>query len=546
MKNKIFVLIVLSILGLGNCYEKIEYDKVNYSIIESNDYSIGTTVDETTDYIERVVVRVELDYEEIEVETLDVTTAYAAEREKNKLRSTQKNHHLYNNDYFFNKINLDYFDSYYICSYSPHIEYEYYKNDFILHQDEILSKLNNSDIVKTISVSEYQIETKDYARYALKYMNAESIYVDRTYTGSGVTIGLLDVGIIDEDDSNISGSNYTIQNQFLVIEKVDEHTNDMAQIIAGNYGIAKNAHLLVSQLSGSMTKEVEWMIENGADIINMSIGFGTKGVYDSNSAYVDYIVKTYGVLVCVASGNSDDNDSYVDNPGLAYNALSVGNSNSFGGMGLYSCYLTETGANKPNLVVPGSGVRIPNTDICISGTSAACAVASGFAALIFEKFPGLKGKPGETMAIFNAACKDLEGYSINSQNGYNESCGSGALMFDRICSAYYTISWATLEASLGYEHVWTYAVGMNKGQTIKAAYVNLVTANGNRKDTQFSDYDLELYLNGNLLASTNSAVDNVEVLRYTALENGRYELKLLKYNGGCDVAEKVCIAYYLE
>ena len=49
--------------------------------------------------------------------------------------------------------------------------------------------------------------------------------------------------------------------------------------------------------------EVDWLIENGVDIINCSYATSNaNGYYDSESAYMDYVVYTYGITVVACTG----------------------------------------------------------------------------------------------------------------------------------------------------------------------------------------------------------------------------------------------------
>ena len=548
MKKSILFILLLCIFSLCNLYEEKVYEKVTYSIANLNHYTIGVSTESNEDYIERVVVRVELNYEVSVSDTEEeYSTILAANIEKNRRRVELKEEHKRKNELYFDDLGIDNYDTFYICKYSPHIELEYFKNDFILHKDEILSTLENNELVKSVSVIEYETSYNEYLTYVMNSMNMGSIYTNRTYTGSGVTIGLLEQGMIDVNDQGIAGSNYTIHDQPFVTEEVHQHTTIMAQLMAGNYGVAKNAHLLNSYRVGSMSNEIEWMIDNGVDVINMSFGFGDKGTYNNDSAYVDYIVKNYGVFVCVASGNSDeDNNEYVDNPGMAYNALTIGAADDSDGINGYSCFRVTTGANKPNIVVVGEGVNIPNTTLYTSGTSVACAIMTGTVALLFEKYPGLVGKPLQTMAIINASCMFYPTYTTRLDNGYNQLLGAGEFMFDRACTAYNTIRWVTVGSDESGLYVHSDGVNMSVGQKIKIAIVRLVHATGIASQTTFSDFDMDFYEDGQVVASTYSTVDNVEIIEYTALKSGYHSWKVFKFDSETTSDEVVAIAYYLN
>ena len=140
-----------------NLNEEVNFEKVNYSVNGNQSYSVGTNIDDNAVYVDKVVVRVELDYEVEKVERdKTASTLKAVNSEKNRVRLELKEQHSRENNRLFESIDVDYYQSYYICTYSPHIEYEYYKNDFLLHKDEILSKLNSNPNIVSISVEEYK------------------------------------------------------------------------------------------------------------------------------------------------------------------------------------------------------------------------------------------------------------------------------------------------------------------------------------------------------------------------------------------------------
>src|SRR5690606_7934225 len=91
-------------------------------------------------------------------------------------------------------------------------------------------------------------------------------------------------------------------------------------------GVAPQANLLVAGvLVGDATlrtllEGLDWAIESGADIINMSLGFN---YYEPMFTEVfDVLINQYGVLPVVAVGNENQGNS--SSPGNAYNALAVG------------------------------------------------------------------------------------------------------------------------------------------------------------------------------------------------------------------------------
>ncbi|CCZ85511.1 peptidase S8/S53 subtilisin kexin sedolisin [Firmicutes bacterium CAG:631] len=139
-------------------------------------------------------------------------------------------------------------------------------------------------------------------------------------------IGILDLGIADEDHSNFNNIDLTVRNEWYYIETVTEHATTVASVIAK---MCPDAKLLSVELSGNAVSEIDWMLDRNVNIINMS--FGEKnptGNYNSESAYVDYIVNTYKVTIISSSGNEGLDTGYITNPALGYNVITVGAGNS--------------------------------------------------------------------------------------------------------------------------------------------------------------------------------------------------------------------------
>ena len=68
-----------------------------------------------------------------------------------------------------------------------------------------------------------------------------------------------------------------------------------------------DAKLLSVELSGNAVSEIDWMLDRNVNVINLSYGNDNPtGNYDSNSAYMDYIVNTYKVTIVAAVGNNGE------------------------------------------------------------------------------------------------------------------------------------------------------------------------------------------------------------------------------------------------
>jgi hypothetical protein len=158
--------------------------------------------------------------------------------------------------------------------------------------------------------------------------------------GAGIKVGVLDTGVF--------GDHPALEKRvarFIVIDPLGRrievkptfdasaHGTHVCGTIAGgqtpegvHIGVAPDASLLVAGvLVGDATlrtllEGLDWAIETGADIINMSLGFN---YYEPMFTEVfDVLIDQYGVLPVVAVGNENQGNS--SSPGNAYNALAVG------------------------------------------------------------------------------------------------------------------------------------------------------------------------------------------------------------------------------
>ncbi|WEU39972.1 MAG: S8 family serine peptidase [Candidatus Odinarchaeum yellowstonii] len=273
------------------------------------------------------------------------------------------------------------------------------------------------------------------------------------YTGSGVKIAIIDSGISlthpDFKDRVIASRSFVEDEN---ASDLNGHGTHVAGIAAGSgaasngeyKGVAPGAQLInakCAQISGiALTSDViaaiEWSVDQGADVLSISLG---GGVGDPNSPLclaVDWAAEQ-GVVVSIAAGNSGPDYASVASPAAAKRVIAVGASDyndrvvDFSSRGP-----TVDGRISPDLVAPGYEVvsalakdsvidlvsqyylspdpRIPGTGvyssgyyyIALSGTSMAAPFVSGAAALLLSAFPNLKGNPEAVKsALINTAVK---------------------------------------------------------------------------------------------------------------------------------------------
>jgi subtilisin family serine protease len=155
----------------------------------------------------------------------------------------------------------------------------------------------------------------------------------------------------------------------------------------------------------TLLEGLDWAIEKGADIVNMSLGFN---YYEPMFTEVfNVLLGQYGVLPVIAVGNEAQGNS--SSPGNAYNALAVGALEKLGRTRADVAFFSsgaslvfpgqETHAlvNKPDVTAPGVQVFSTIPPVLraggayfysyMDGTSMATPHVSGLAALLMSAFP---------------------------------------------------------------------------------------------------------------------------------------------------------------
>ncbi|MHA2297774.1 MAG: S8 family serine peptidase [Candidatus Hodarchaeales archaeon] len=302
---------------------------------------------------------------------------------------------------------------------------------------------------------------------AIDFVGVQSIH-EAGINGSDVRIGIIDTGIYG-DHIEIAGK--VVSEKSFVLKKFgysqdiidpspnNPHGTKVAGIAAGKtIGIAPGAELVSVKIfhdeirgnanedseetTSALLAAIEYAVEEGCDVINLSIGQYHNLVDDGRAAIVDYFSKNYGVIFCVAAGNEGRLpfcSGTVSNPGSAFQAITVaacgievGLMAPFSGTGPRPDYTM-----KPDIVAPGVFVCAPNDNsdgYCgFSGTSAASPVVAGAAALMIQylREKNLDYDPGTVKAaLLNGAEKmtyknttippDYQGAGLlNVENAWN-------------------------------------------------------------------------------------------------------------------------------
>ncbi|WEA00589.1 S8 family serine peptidase [Mucilaginibacter sp. SJ] len=218
--------------------------------------------------------------------------------------------------------------------------------------------------------------------------------------------------IIKDDENNLSDRYYGNNN--VRAEKCDHGTHVSGIIAAdrnnglGIKGIADNVKIMMvravpdgDEHDKDIACAIRYAVDNGAQIINMSFG---KSISPGRQWVEDAIryAEKKNVLIVKAAGNDGINiDSlavfptaaYLDGPRKAANVITVGASSaSFNDNKLIAPFSNYGKANV-DVFAPGvniySTVEGGNTYKAMSGTSMACPVVTGLAALLKSYYPKL-------------------------------------------------------------------------------------------------------------------------------------------------------------
>jgi Subtilase family len=231
-------------------------------------------------------------------------------------------------------------------------------------------------------------------------------------TGKGVRIAVVDTGI-DNTHPDLLGRVIAAQNFSTDRDTVDYfgHGTHVASIAAGTgaasngayMGVAPDALLINAKALSSagggtnsgIIKAMEWAADQGANVINMSLGGAQSDGTDPLSRAVNAISEKKNVLFVIAAGNSGQSQK-VSTPAAADLSLAVGAIDK----GLQLAAFSSRGprfrdmALKPDIVAPGVQITAAranygsgNPYVTMSGTSMATPMTAGSAALIWQLHP---------------------------------------------------------------------------------------------------------------------------------------------------------------
>lgn len=278
------------------------------------------------------------------------------------------------------------------------------------------------------------------------------------YTGAGVTVAVIDTGIdrdhselvdavwrndgeiagdqLDNDGNgfvdDVFGWNFADNNNNTL--DINGHGTHVAGSIAaardgrGTTGVAYDARIMPVRVlsddgrgtSWSVAAGIEYAVDNGANIINLSLGGSFSATIDAAMEYA----ADHGVLVIVAAGNQGAaNPSHPATASRGTTAISVGAHNAQGELASFSNRVGRSGAaqvDAPGVAIVSTAPR--NRFATFSGTSMAAPHVAGVAALAISANPSLTAAATKDL-LLRGASRPIS--SSDSQGGINAAITVG-------------------------------------------------------------------------------------------------------------------------
>ncbi|MEO6085936.1 MAG: S8 family serine peptidase [Umezawaea sp.] len=265
-------------------------------------------------------------------------------------------------------------------------------------------------------------------------------------TGAGVTVAVVDTGV-DGDHPDLAGSEIAGRDFTPEQDGLDRfgHGTHVASTIASHRapyrGVAPDARLLDAKVcdaegycpESQIIEGMRWAAEQGADVVNISLGLAATDDTDPVEAAVNALSASHGTLFVISAGNSGlAGGGTVLSPGTADAALTVGAVERDDSLADFSSRgpRVEDGAVKPDITAPGVdivaarsstgkiGTPVGEEHVALSGTSMASPHVAGAAALLAQQHPDWSG--AQLKATLTASAKPNPALSVVEQ-------GSGRL-----------------------------------------------------------------------------------------------------------------------
>ena len=378
--------------------------------------------------------------------------------------------------------------------------------------------------------------------------------------GEGVSIGILDKETPDLSHP-MFGNNITLHYADPLGMHLNTHPTHIFEIL---YSILPDADYYyttywntedIAGVRTNLANEIEWLLDNNVDVISCSQHLYSHpnkyADYDDNyndygsiARYLDEIITNYGVIFVTSAGNQPH--AGIASGGMSYNAITVGNYNiRQNTISEYSAYYTGSDwAYKPDICAPGY-YSFVTTELEDCGTSYATPIVAAMAALILIDSNYMLLSYDVKSIICAGASRML--YSINDPNYriYGAGVIDGSYVASILQNNTYNYNYLSPNED---EHSYTIYLD---GWTIPSFALSFEYSDTGSNNYVIGDLDLFLYdPNGNLVASSQTTQNNVELIRFEEDYSGWYTLVVEQVTppeeGGTDTYVFYSVAWYIS
>lgn len=247
--------------------------------------------------------------------------------------------------------------------------------------------------------------------------------------------------------------------------------------------VAPNAQLYAAHATSGTLEPIEWLIDQGVNVINISLGVGypTTNEYGTVAKWLDHIALDHYVSIVISAGNeADTNPGEVYEGKTSYNAIVVGSVDVNGQIANSSSYtyMTFEEGSRPDISAPGVDIQPEGMSWAVSGTSLAAPMVTGAVAILCQQDSVLLYYPDAVKAILatnvSASFDRYVTWPLNSTNGY-ERYGAGILdclnVYNSLSAEQYYIDGGFDPNTLNARQ--TFTVELEAGTTARFAIANL-------------------------------------------------------------------------
>ncbi|KAG0234657.1 serine protease [Mortierella sp. GBAus27b] len=276
--------------------------------------------------------------------------------------------------------------------------------------------IEHDAIVSINSIQQPNPPSWGLTRISERVLDLKQSYVYNEAAGAGVTVYVLDTGILKEHvdfrGRVLMGANFVDQN----FSDENGHGTHVAGTIAGTtYGVAKRANIVDVKVLGAdgtgpisgIISGMQWAFNDARSsrrpsIMNMSLGTSKNAAMDDAAR----AVVGSGIHLVAAAGNNAATDACSLSPGGSGAAIMVGASDDTDTVAKFSSNGPCVTIFAPGVNITSSWIGSPTAMKTISGTSMAAPHVAGIVALLIAQY-GNTSPSNLRGALQNAANKGV-------------------------------------------------------------------------------------------------------------------------------------------